>query len=211
MIRVLIVDDHAVVRQGMERLISTWEGIDVVGSAADAAGSFTQYVRLRPDVVLMDIGLAGDADGIEATRRIVAHDPAARGVVLTSHPDRAHVERALDAGAIGYLLKHAAQHEVEQAVHAAARGETPIDPKIAHVLWRRPEPVGPPGLSGRERQVLELVAAGHSNKVIATRLGITERTVKGHLTSIYRHLGVSDRLQAALAARGASLAAGRGD
>lgn len=208
MIRVLIVDDHAVVRQGMERLVSTWEGIEVVGSASDADGAFTQYVRLRPDVVLMDIGLAGDADGVEATRRIVAHDGAARVVVLTSHPERAHVERALDAGAIGYLLKHAAAHEVELAVRAATRGETPIDPKIAHILWRRPEPVGPPGLSERERQVLELVAAGLPNKVIAGRLGITERTVKGHLTSIYRHLGVSDRLQAALAARGALTAAG---
>lgn len=205
-IRVLVVDDHSVVRQGMERLIASWDGIEVAGTAADVASGVREYLRLRPDVVLMDLGL-GEGDGTDATRRILEIDPGARILVLTSFPDRAHVEGALDAGATGYLLKHASAREVESAIRAADRGETPLDPKVAHVLLRRPEPSGPPGLSERERQVLELVAEGLPNKRIAQRLGITERTVKGHLTTIYRHLGVTDRLQAALVARQASATA----
>lgn len=201
MIRVLIVDDHAVVRQGMERLIESWDGIEVAGTAADGGSGVGEFLRLRPDVVLMDLGL-GDDDGAEVTRRIIEIDPAARVLVLTSFPDRAHVEHALDAGAAGYLLKHASAREVESAIRAAARGETPLDPKVAHVLLRRPGPTGPPGLSEREREVLQLVGEGLPNKRIAQRLGITERTVKGHLTTIYRQLGVTDRLQAALVARG---------
>lgn len=200
-IRVLVVDDHSVVRQGLERLIESWDGIEVAGMAADAGSGVGEFLRLRPDVVLMDLGL-GEDDGADVTRRILEIDPGARVLVLTSYPDRAHVEQALDAGAAGYLLKHASAREVESAIRAAARGETPLDPKVAHVLLRRSAPGGPPGLSEREREVLELVGEGLPNKRIAQRLGITERTVKGHLTTIYRQIGVTDRLQAALVARG---------
>lgn len=200
-IRVLVVDDHSVVRQGLERLIESWDGIEVAGMAADAGSGVGEFLRLRPDVVLMDLGL-GEDDGADVTRRILEIDPGARVLVLTSYPDRAHVEQALDAGAAGYLLKHASAREVESAIRAAARGETPLDPKVAHVLLRRSAPAGPPGLSEREREVLELVGEGLPNKRIAQRLGITERTVKGHLTTIYRQIGVTDRLQAALVARG---------
>lgn len=202
MIRVLVVDDHAVVRQGLERLIGTWEGVAAVGEASTADQAVARYSALRPDIVLMDLGLGDGGDGVLATARIVAVDPGARIIALTSHPDRDHVERALEAGAIGYLLKYASADEVERGVRAAARGESPLDPKVAGLLIRRPE-VGPAAtLSPREREVLDLVGKGLSNKLIAHRLSITERTVKGHLTSIYRQIGVTDRLGAALVARG---------
>jgi DNA-binding NarL/FixJ family response regulator len=199
MIRVLIADDHTFVRQGLERLIATWEGVEVVGAAADGAEAVSLYTRTAPDVVLMDLGMAGELDGIEATRRIMERHPGARIVILTSHPDREHVERALAAGAVGYVLKHAASDDIERAVCAAARGESPVDPKIAHLLINRSADLGPvKDLSSREREVLQLVARGMPNKLIARKLAITERTVKGHLTSIYRQIGVTDRLQAAL-------------
>lgn len=206
MIRLTIVDDHEIVRQGLERLIATWEGIDVVATAADGAEAVARYPGVGADVVLMDLGMPGEIDGVEAIRRIVAADPAARVVVLTSFPDQEHVERAVDAGAAGYVLKYAAAEDVERAVRAAARGESPVDPKVARMLLRtRAEPRAGDrgaGLSAREREVLELVGRGLPNKLIARSLRISERTVKGHLTSIYRQIGVTDRLQAALYARG---------
>lgn len=205
MIRILVVDDHEFVRQGLERLIATWEGIEVVATAADGAEAVSRYRTRRPDVVLMDIGMAGE-DGVDATRRILELDPGARVVVLTSFPDQEHVERALSAGAVGYILKYAAAEDIERAVRAAARGESPLDPKVAHLLLRgRSEEGSAKGLSPREREVLRLVGDGMPNKLIARRLGITERTVKGHLTSIYRQIGVTDRLQAALFARNGGL------
>jgi DNA-binding NarL/FixJ family response regulator len=204
-IRILVVDDHEFVRQGLERLIATWEGIEVVATAADGAEAVSRYRTRRPDVVLMDIGMAGE-DGVDATRRILELDPGARVVVLTSVPDQEHVERALSAGAVGYILKYAAAEDIERAVRAAARGESPLDPKVAHLLLRgRSEEGSAKGLSPREREVLRLVGDGMPNKLIARRLGITERTVKGHLTSIYRQIGVTDRLQAALFARNGGL------
>jgi DNA-binding NarL/FixJ family response regulator len=204
-IRILVVDDHEFVRQGLERLIATWEGIEVVATAADGAEAVSRYRTRRPDVVLMDIGMAGE-DGVDATRRILELDPGARVVVLTSFPDQEHVERALSAGAVGYILKYAAAEDIERAVRAAARGESPLDPKVAHLLLRgRSEEGSAKGLSPREREVLRLVGDGMPNKLIARRLGITERTVKGHLTSIYRQIGVTDRLQAALFARNGGL------
>ena len=201
MIRILVVDDHEFVRQGLERLIATWEGIEVAAAAADGAEAVSRYRTTRPDVVLMDLGMAG-GDGVEATRRIVELDPGARIVVLTAFPDQELVERALSAGAAGYILKYAAAEDIERAVRVAAQGECPLDPKVAHMLMRGRSEEGPvKDLSTREREVLELVADGMPNKMIARRLGITERTVKGHLTSIYRQIGVTDRLQAALFAR----------
>ena len=210
MIRLLIVDDHEFVRQGLERLVVTWEGIEVVGTAGDGAEAVVGYAATAPDVVLMDLGMPGELDGIEATRRITAADPNRRIVVLTSFPDRDHIERALDAGALGYVLKYAAAEDIERAIRAAARGESPLDPKVAHVLMDRHQVDDPlKELSQREREVLSLVGGGLPNKQIARRLGITERTVKGHLTNIYRQIGVTDRLQAALFATSHGLPASR--
>lgn len=209
MIRLLIVDDHAFVRQGLERLVETWEGVEAVAMAADGVQAVALHRESRPDVVLMDLGLDGEFDGVEATRRIIALDPEARVVVLTSFPDQEHVERALDAGAVGYVLKYSAAEDIQRAVRAAARGESPLDPKVARVLLRRHSAPAPArSLSMREREVLALVGRGLPNKLIARKLDISERTVKGHLTSIYRQIGVTDRVQAALFARGEAPAPG---
>lgn len=201
MIRVLLVDDHAVVRSGLEMLLATAEDIEVAGTAADGAEAVDVAARVRPDVILMDLSMPG-VDGIEATRRIVAADPDAHVVVLTSFSDTRRILDALDAGAIGYLLKHAGPDEVLGAIRAAAAGGSPLDPKAARALLeaqrgRRPAET----LSPREREVLRLVARGLANKAIARRLEITERTVKAHLTNIFSAIGVTDRTQAALWAR----------
>jgi DNA-binding NarL/FixJ family response regulator len=154
-----------------------------------------------PDVILMDISMPV-LDGIEATRRIVARDPGARIVMLTSLADNRQILDALEAGASGYLLKHAAPDELLGAIRAAASGDAPLDPKAARALLdnRRAAPADK-ALSAREREVLRLVAQGLANKQIARRLGISERTVKAHLTNVFSALGVSDRTQAALWAR----------
>ena len=198
MIRVLVVDDHAVVRSGLEMLLSTAEDVEVAGTAGDGAEAVEVAARERPDVILMDLSMP-NVDGIEATRRIVAADPDAHVVVLTSFSDNRRILDALDAGAIGYLLKHAGPDEVLGAIRAAAAGGSPLDPKAARALLeaqrgRRPADT----LSPREREVLRLVARGLANKAIARRLEISERTVKAHLTNIFSAIGVSDRTQAAL-------------
>jgi DNA-binding NarL/FixJ family response regulator len=197
-IRVVVVDDHAIVRSGLEMLLATAEDIDVAGTAADGAEAVEVAARERPDVILMDLSMP-DVDGIEATRRIVAADPDARVVVLTSFSDNRRILEALDAGAIGYLLKHAGPDEVLGAIRAAAAGGSPLDPKAARALLeaqrgRRPAET----LSPREREVLRLVARGLANKAVARRLEISERTVKAHLTNIFAAIGVTDRTQAAL-------------
>ena len=200
MIRVLIAEDHAVVRSGLERLLATTSDIEVVGGAADGAEAVTLAGELRPDVVLMDLSMP-NVDGIEATRRILGESERPQVVVLTSISDREKIEAALDAGAIGYLLKDAEPDDVIRGIRAAARGESPIAPKAARELLsargRRPELK----LSEREQEVLRCVAEGLPNKLIASRLGISEKTVKAHLTRIYQQIGVTDRTQAALWAR----------
>ena len=198
MIRVVVVDDHAVVRGGLEQLVATAADIELVGSAPDGERAVALVADLRPDVVLMDLSMPV-LDGTEATRRIARDHPEVRVVVLTSFADDGHIADALDAGAIGYVLKHAEPDELLAAVRAAAAGDAPLDPKAARVLLdarRRPDPAAQ--LSGREIEVLRLIATGLANKLIARRLGITERTVKAHLTNIYARLGVTDRTQAAL-------------
>ncbi len=198
MIRLLIADDHVVVRAGLEQLVRTFEDVELVGAAADGEEAVAAARDRRPDVVLMDLEMPG-VDGIEATSRIVAADAAVRVVVLTSFSDRRRILQALDAGAIGYVLKDAAPDELEKAIHAAARGEAPLDPKAAHALISDRTAVSPgASLSDREREVLVLVMEGYQNKHIARRLGISEKTVKAHLTSVFRQIGVTDRTQAAL-------------
>ena len=200
MIRVLLAEDHALVRDGLERLLSATDDIDVIGAAADGAEAVALAGAGGPDVVLMDLSMPG-MDGIEATRRITAKQPDTHVVVLTSFSDRERILAALDAGAVGYLLKDAEPDELVRGVRAAARGESPLNPKAAQELLQARLRRAPPGLSAREREVLALVGAGLPNKQIARRLGITEKTVKAHLTSVFQQIGVTDRTQAALWAR----------
>lgn len=198
MIRLLIADDHGVVRAGLEQLVRTFDEVEVVGSAGDGEEAVALSAERLPDVVLMDLEMPR-MDGIEATGRILAARPETKVVVLTSFSDRERILRALDAGAIGYLLKDAAPAELEQAIRSAARGEVPLDPKAAHALLSARRAAAPTDeLSEREREVLALVVGGLGNKQIAQRLEISEKTVKAHLTSVFRQIGVTDRTQAAL-------------
>jgi DNA-binding NarL/FixJ family response regulator len=199
MIRVLVADDHGVVRAGLVELLSQAQDIEVVGAASGGRQAVELAIDRRPDVVLMDLSMPG-VDGIEATRELQQRATPAHVVVLTSFSDRRRIVAAIDAGAIGYLLKDAEPDELLRGVRAAARGESPLDPKAARQLVAaRREPPGPEEqLTEREREILELVAKGQPNKVIALRLQIAEKTVKNHLSHIFQILGVSDRTQAAL-------------
>jgi DNA-binding NarL/FixJ family response regulator len=198
MIRVLIVDDHALVRAGLAELIGAGDEIEVVGLAESGDQALALAASEEPDVVLMDLSMPG-IGGVEATRRIVAEHPGMQVVVLTSLSARERILEALDAGAIGYLLKESEPEELVRAVQAAARGESPLSPKAAqYVIAERTGQRPALQLSPREREVLDLVGQGLSNKLIARRLEISEKTVKAHLTQVFSQLGVSDRTQAAL-------------
>ena len=198
MIRLLIADDHSVVRTGLRHLVATLDDVELVGAAGDGEEAVALCADHDPDVVLMDLEMPV-LDGIEATRRIVEAQPRVAVVVLTSFSDREQILRALDAGAVGYLLKDAEPAELERAVRAAARGEAPLDPRAGRALLQDRASGSPlDGLSEREREVLAMVARGLPNKLIARELGISEKTVKAHLTSVYRTIGVTDRTQAAL-------------
>jgi DNA-binding NarL/FixJ family response regulator len=201
MIRVGVVDDHAIVRNGLVQLLGSDPELEVVGAARDGEAAITLCVELSPDVVLMDLSMPG-MGGVEATRRIRDLAPSVQVVVLTSFVDRDRVIDALDAGAIGYLLKDAEPEELIRAIHAAARGESPLDPRAARTMLATQQTPGPLELlTERERQVLALVAEGLPNKQIGRRLEISEKTVKAHLTSAFRAIGVDDRMQAGLWAR----------
>ncbi len=199
MIRVLVVDDHAVVRDGLELLLERFEPVTCVGTAADGAEAVAMTADLAPDVVLMDLSMPV-MDGTEATRRITESHPDTAVLVLTTFADDRHVMAAIDAGAVGYLLKDSGPDQLLAGVEAAARGESPLDPKVAGALMasRRHAPEPTVSLTAREREVLALVVDGLANKNIARRLGISEKTVKAHLTSVFSALGVTDRTQAAL-------------
>ena len=198
MIRLLIADDHAVVRTGLTQLLSAVEDVELVGAASDGQEAVSMCAKLEPDVVLMDLEMPS-LDGIEATRRIKEAQPRVAVVILTSFSDRERILRALDAGAAGYLLKDAEPEELTRAVHAAAQGDAPLDPRAGRALLSARNATSPAdSLSEREREVLAMVAEGLPNKLIARRLEISEKTVKAHLTSIFRRIGVTDRTQAAL-------------
>jgi DNA-binding NarL/FixJ family response regulator len=202
MIRVLLADDHGVIRDGLGRLISALDGVVLAGVAADGAQAVEQAAQLLPDVVLMDLDMPV-MDGIEATKLITAARPETAVVVLTAFSDRQRIMSALEAGACGYLLKDVDADDVGEALRAAARGESPLDPRVARtVLDARLTPVATSdsrsNLSPRELDVLGLLVEGLPNRLIARRLQISEKTVKAHLTSIFRELGVTDRTQAAL-------------
>jgi DNA-binding NarL/FixJ family response regulator len=208
MIKVLLVDDHRLVRAGLRALLATVDDIEVVGVAADGAEALLVASGTSPDVVLMDLSMPG-MGGVDATRELRRLMPAVRVVVLTSFPDEELVLRAVDAGAVGYLLKDAEPEDLVQGIRDAAGGGSPVSGKVAWALLRR-EPAASELLSAREREVLSLVAEGLTNKRIASRLGISEATVKAHLTNIYQRLGIADRTQAALWARRHGLAGGAG-
>ncbi|HEX6060702.1 MAG TPA: response regulator transcription factor [Candidatus Limnocylindria bacterium] len=199
MIRVLIVDDHKLVRQGLRFLLAQERDFEIVGECADGQAAIDAATRLAPDVVLLDL-LMPDLDGVSALPRILAARPSARVVVLTSDQDDERIIAAIRAGAISYLLKTAGVEEVVGAVRAAAAGESRLAPSVAARLMnevrRDREPADP--LSGRERQVLVLIARGRANKEIGLELGITEETVKTHVASVLAKLHLADRRQAAI-------------
>jgi DNA-binding NarL/FixJ family response regulator len=198
MIRVLLAEDHAVVRSGLLQLLGSVDGIEVAGAASDGAEAVALAASEHPDVVLMDLEMPG-VDGIEATRRIRAANSDINVVVLTAFSDRRRILAAIDAGAVGYLLKDAEPDELIRGLEAAARGESPLAPEAAQALVAaRAEHGGDADLTPREREVLALLADGLPNKLIARRLEISEKTVKAHLTNIFQRIGVTDRTQAAL-------------
>jgi DNA-binding NarL/FixJ family response regulator len=201
-IRLVLAEDHPVVRVGLERLLAAEEDIEVVGIAENGEAAVELVAQQEVDVVLMDLSMPV-MDGIEATRRIVdSHDGGVRVLVLTSLSAREEIMAALDAGASGYLLKDAEPHELLAGVRAAAQGDAPLAPRAAReVLSARAEERTGPELSARETEVLQLVARGLPNKRIARELEISEKTVKAHLTQIFQRVGVTDRTQAALWAK----------
>jgi DNA-binding NarL/FixJ family response regulator len=200
-IRVVVADDHQVVRSGLQMLLATVDDIELVGTAANGREAVEVVSATSPDVVLMDLSMP-EMDGVEATRLIVERHPGSRVLVLTSFSDQPRIMAALGAGADGYLLKDSDPDDIAAAIRSVRAGEAPLDPKTARMLLEsrrtRRETVS---LTDREREVLMLVQDGLANKQIARRLGISERTVKAHLTSVFQRLGVSDRTQAALWAK----------
>ena len=199
MIRVLVVDDHAMVRTGLVAMLAADGDIEVVAQAADGRAAVTEALAATPDVVLMDLSMPV-VDGVEATRSVLAALPSTRIVVLTTFADQDRVRRALAAGAVGYQLKDAEPETLRDAVRAAAEGNVPLDPRVAGALLPRVSRAADV-LSAREREVLLLVTEGLANKQIAHTLDIAERTVKAHLGNIYRNIGVVDRTSAAMWAR----------
>jgi len=197
-VRVLLVDDQALFREALATLLAVRDEVEVVGEAADGAEALDRAAALHPDVVLMDLRMPR-LDGIAATRRLRAAQPDVRVLALTTFDTDEEVFAALRAGAVGYLLKDAEPDGLVDAVRSAARGESPLDPRAARImLTARSRPAPASALSGREKEVLVLVAEGMANKQIARTLGIAERTVKAHLTSIFNQIGVTDRTNAAL-------------
>jgi DNA-binding NarL/FixJ family response regulator len=197
-VRVLVTDDHAMVRRGLIELLSAAEGIEVVGEAANGREAVARAAELTPDVVLMDLQMP-EMDGVTATRAIAA-ESGPQVLVLTSFSDAERIVDALDAGAVGYMLKDAEPDDLIEAVRSVAQGDSPLHPRVARQLLtarsaRRPVDQE---LTAREREVLWLVRDGLANKQIARRLGISERTVKAHLTSVFATIGVADRTAAAL-------------
>jgi DNA-binding NarL/FixJ family response regulator len=197
-IRVAIADDHRVVRVGLQQLLATFDDVELAGAAEGGEAAVALCKEERPDVLLLDLSMP-DLDGVEVTRRLVGGASETRIVVFTSFSDRERIVQALDAGAIGYLLKDAEPDQIHEAIRAAARGEAPLAPKAAAALLAERSTRAPEvELTAREREVLSLVVAGLANKQIARRLGISEKTVKGHLTNLFQRIGVADRTQAAL-------------
>jgi DNA-binding NarL/FixJ family response regulator len=211
-IRVLIVDDQTLMRQGLQTLLEMQDGIRVIGQAGDGVDALAQADALKPDVVLMDVRMPR-LDGVEATRQIRARLPATQVIILTTFDDDEYVFEGLRAGAMGYLLKDVSAETIADAIRRVARGEALIQPSIARKVVaeftrlgaptnRAPaQPSSPAALSEREVEILRLLAQGLSNREIADKLFITEGTVKNHVSNILAKLGVRDRTQAVLKAK----------
>ncbi len=202
-IDVLVVDDHAVVREGLRTFLELQDGIEVVGEAADGEAAVREAERLRPDVILIDLVMP-KLDGVGAMRELRRRLPATRVIVLTSFADDERLLGAIRAGAAGYLLKNAEPQEVVRAVRAASAGQALLDPAVAarvvESIADRDAVAGADSLTPRELEVLALIARGRSNKRIAQELGIAEKTVKTHVGHVLAKLGVTDRTQAAVIA-----------
>jgi len=201
MIDVLVVDDHALMRAGLSGLIAAAPDMQLAGTAGDGLQAIEAVGVLAPRVVLMDLSMPV-LDGVSATRQITEEHPDVEVLVLSSFSDQERVIEALDAGAIGYVLKDTDPNDLLEAIRSAARGHSPLDPQVARTVLharRRPAPVVE--LTEREQEVLALVGRGMANKQIARALGIREGTVKAHLTSVFQRVGVRDRTSAALWAR----------
>lgn len=200
MIRVLVADDHPIVRSGIVALLQDAADVDVVGEASNGSQAVELALALRPDLVLMDLRMpvqtGPELGGAEATARILAAAPDIRVVVLTTYETDESILTAIEAGASGYLLKAAPQEEILAGIRSVARGEVALAPSIAALLVRRVKAPPPATLSARERQVLALVAHGNSNPAIARELFVSEATVKTHLLHVFEKLGVNDRTRA---------------
>ena len=192
MIKVLVADDHELVRHGLAMLLDSADDVELIGQASDGAEAVTMVAEFRPHVVLMDLSMPG-MDGVEATRRITSQYAGVSVVVLSSFSERRMVLEAIDAGAAGYLLKDGGMDDIVRAVRAAANGEAPLSPRAAQAILSARPARQLPELSAREREVVELVVEGLKNKDVADRLGISEKTVKTHLTHVYQRLGVTTR------------------
>ena len=198
MIRVVIADDHAVVRRGLLQLFAATEDVEIVAAASDRVEALAAAEKHLPDLVLMDLSMP-EMDGVEATRAIRAVLAEVPVVILTSFSERDRILDAIDAGAVGYLLKDADPDELLRGVRAAATGDAPFSPRAAKallVLGGRRKSAD--GLTARERQILALVAQGLTNQAIAHQLGISHKTVKAHMSNVFQRIGVTDRTQAAL-------------
>ena len=198
--RLLLVDDHKLLRQGLRRAVEE-AGFDVVGEAGDGEEAVRLAIELQPDLVLMDVTMPV-LDGIEATRRIRHSCPEARVVILTMHGEEETVTRALRAGALAYLLKDCSTDQVAQTLHAVASGDTDLSAELARTMLAEipPEPAAATSLSSREAEVLQMFADGCSTVEVGQRLYISAKTVKNHLASIYEKLDARDRTQAVLTA-----------
>jgi len=204
-IRLMLVDDHRMLRQGLRRSLEE-EGFYVVGEASDGEEAVRLVPAAKPDVILMDVSMP-DMDGIEATRRIINNDPEQRIVLLTMHADKDLIDAAIKAGAVGYLTKDCSTDEVIEAVKLAANGETALSPQLAKSMLTEVRKIDEKAareedrlVTKREEEVLQLIADGCSTPEVAQKLYISQKTVKNHLASIYEKLNARDRTQAVLLA-----------
>lgn len=203
-IRILIADDHLIIREGLRLILETEPDLELAGEAADGAEAVRLAAELRPDVILMDLRMPG-VDGLAAIAQIRATRPETAIVILTTYNEDDQIRRGLRAGARGYLLKDTDKDTLLRTIRAAARGETLVQPEILARLLAEEGPTGAPDLTPREMEILQAVAAGERSKEIAARLGISERTVKFHLAGIYNKFGVDSRAAAIAAAARAGL------
>ena len=196
-IRIVLADDHAVVRAGLRLLLDAETDLEVVAQAGDVDGALRAVLGHKPDVLVLDLNMPGEQTSLEALPGIAERSPGTRTVILTMQEDPEYARRALRAGALGYVLKEAADVELVEAVHRAAGGETYLNPALGARLAMTPEhPAGPPGnLSDREAEVLRLIALGHTNAAVGEQLFLSVRTVETHRAHIQQKLGRSTRAE----------------